>query len=189
CGVPARSMILKAMVLASCLAQASPLAAQPVRGSARSADAAPGAAPGTEDALLSEGSLDARIAVMGLDALGMDSERVARLESLFRSELARLSRHPLPGRRTIERTVRRSRALRACSGDDACLADIGKALGVDVVVSGNVAALGDSYILNIKAVDVRTGAQLRRIASDPLRGNPDELIEAVRVAAYRLLAP
>lgn len=36
---------------------------------------------------------------------------------------------------------------------------------------------------------MKTGKQLRRIATDPLRGSPDELIEAVRVAAYSLLAP
>jgi hypothetical protein len=43
-------------------------------------------------------------------------------------------------------------------------------------------------VLNIKVVDVATGKS-QRIQSDPLRGSPDELIEGVRVAAYRLLAP
>jgi hypothetical protein len=43
-------------------------------------------------------------------------------------------------------------------------------------------------VLNIKVVDVGTGKS-QRIQSDPLRGSPDELIEGVRVAAYRLLAP
>lgn len=142
-----------------------------------------------DDPLLSQGALDARIAIMRFDALGMDAEPVARLEALFRHELDRLARHPLPSRRAIESTIRSSRQLRSCSGDNQCLAEIGRALAVDMVVSGNVAALGDSYILDIKVVDSRSGRQIRRISSDPLRGNPDELIEAVRVAAYRLLAP
>ncbi|MEM9491535.1 MAG: PEGA domain-containing protein, partial [Myxococcota bacterium] len=49
--------------------------------------------------------------------------------------------------------------------------------------------LGSSYILNIKVVESSTGKRLGRISSKPLRGTPDELIDAVRVAAYRLLAP
>jgi len=57
------------------------------------------------------------------------------------------------------------------------------------VVTGTVGALGDSYVLNIKAVDAGTAKQLTRIQSDPLRGSPDDLIEGVRVAAYKLLAP
>ena len=41
----------------------------------------------------------------------------------------------------------------------------------------------------VKAVDAGTAKQLTRIQSDPLRGSPDDLIEGVRVAAYKLLAP
>jgi hypothetical protein len=134
--------------------------------------------------------IEGKIAVLELEALGMDEEPVARLETLFRMELERLAGESLPTRRQIDRAIRSSRRLRRCSGDDKCLAAIGKKLGVDLVVTGNVAALGDSYVLNIKAVDVATGQKLpRRIATKPLRGSPDELIEAVRVAAYKLLAP
>lgn len=127
-----------------------------------------------------------RIAVTGFDALGMDTERVARLEALFRMELERLAGAPVATRLDVARLPRR---YRRCDGSARCLIAIGKRLEVDLVVSGNVAALGDSYVVNIKVVDVATGEELRRIASDPLRGEPDALIESIRVAAYRLLAP
>ena len=129
-----------------------------------------------------------RIAVLGFDPLGMDEEKVASLEALFRMELERLAGGPTPSRREIARALRGTRLV-GCAGENACLAGIGKRLGVDLVLSGNVAELGDSYVVNIKVVNATTGAELRRIASDPLRGNPDELIDSVRVAAYRLLAP
>jgi hypothetical protein len=132
-------------------------------------------------------SLDLKIAVLRFDALGIEPELVARLETLFRMELDRLDKQPLPGRRDIERAL--TPELRDCSGDDKCLAAIGKKLGVDVVVTGTVGAMGDTYVLNIKAVDASTAKQVQRIQSDPLRGSPDELIEGVRVAAYKLLAP
>ena len=121
-----------------------------------------------------------------LMALGMDSERVLRLETLFHKELERLSGNPVPSRLSVQKLSRR---LQRCDGQSKCLTAIGKALNVDYVISGNVAALGDSFILNIKAIDVTTGKELRRIESDPLRGQPEKLIDSIRVAAYRLLAP
>jgi hypothetical protein len=173
--------IIVALVVS--LLAAAPVEAQPEGALPRGDLAVAVDDPGPEQALTQ------RIAVWRLDALGMDAELVARLETLFRMELDRLAAQPLPTRREIDRAIAGSRELRECSGDDRCLVQIGKKIGVDVVVTGSVAALGDSYTLNIKAVEVGSGKQLRRIATDPLRGSPDELIEAVRVAAYRLLAP
>ena len=149
---------------------------------ARTAAAQPGSPEtGPEQAIAQ------RIAVWRFDALGIEPELVARLETLFRMELDRLAKQPMPSRREVERAVTTDQ--RECTGEERCLGAIGKKLGVDVVVTGTVGALGDSYVLNIKAVDAGTAKQLTRIQSDPLRGSPDDLIEGVRVAAYKLLAP
>jgi hypothetical protein len=134
-----------------------------------------------------EEAISQRIAVWRFDALGIQTELVARLETLFRMELDRLAKQPMPSRREIERVITADQ--RECTGEEKCLGAIGKKLGVDVVVTGTVGAMGDSYVLNIKAVDAATAKQLQRIQSDPLRGSPDDLIEGVRVAAYKLLAP
>ncbi|HEY5938051.1 MAG TPA: PEGA domain-containing protein [Kofleriaceae bacterium] len=139
------------------------------------------AQPGPEELLTQ------KIAVWRFDALGIEAELVARLETLFRMELDRLAKQPMPSRRDIERVI--SADQRECTGEEKCLAAIGKKLGVDVVVTGTVGSMADSYVLNIKAVESSTGKQIQRIQSDPLRGSPDDLIEGVRVAAYRLLAP
>jgi hypothetical protein len=171
-----------AAALLAVIAGGAPASAQPAPSS-QGEVAVTADDPGPEQALTQ------RIAVWRLDALGMDAELVARLETLFRMELDRLASRPLPTRREIDRAIAGQRELRDCSGDDRCLVQIGKKVGVDVVVTGSVAALGDSYTLNIKAVDVGSSKLLRRITTEPLRGSPDELIEAVRVAAYRLLAP
>jgi hypothetical protein len=158
------------IVLALVLAGARSAAAQP-----RSPETGP------------EQALTQRIAVWRFDALGIEPELVARLETLFRMELDRLAKQPMPSRREVERAVTANQ--RECTGEEKCLGAIGKKLGVDVMVTGTVGALGDSYVLNIKAVDAGTAKQLTRIQSDPLRGSPDDLIEGVRVAAYKLLAP
>jgi hypothetical protein len=139
------------------------------------------AQPGPEELLTQ------KIAVWRFDALGIEAELVARLETLFRMELDRLAKQPMPSRRDIDRVITADQ--RECTGEEKCLAAIGKKLGVDVVVTGTVGSMADSYVLNIKAVASSTGKQIQRIQSDPLRGSPDDLIEGVRVAAYRLLAP
>jgi hypothetical protein len=169
------------------VAAVAPVAAQPAPAPAPAPAAAPTGDAATEAA--PEAALTQRIAVWRIDALGLDAERVARLDTLFRMELDRLASRPLPTRRDLDKAVAGDPALASCTGEDRCLAAIGKRLGVEVIVAGTVAAMGDSYILNIKAVDVASGSQLRRIATEPLRGSPDELIDAIRVAAYRLLAP
>jgi hypothetical protein len=130
--------------------------------------------------------LNKKIAVWRFDALGIDPEIVQRLETLFRMELDRLDKQPLPSRAAVDKSV--TPAEQNCTGEEKCLAAIGKRLGVDLVVTGTVGSLGDNYVLNIKVVDVATGKS-QKMQSDPLRGSPDDLIEGVRVAAYKLLAP
>ncbi|MBA3542455.1 MAG: hypothetical protein H0T79_22760, partial [Deltaproteobacteria bacterium] len=151
------------------------------------AQPAPPPAPSPDGGPGPEEALGQKIAVWRFDALGIQPELVGRLETLFRMELDRLAKLPMATRREIERLV--STEQRECTGEEKCLAAIGKKLGVEVVVTGTVGALGDTYVLNIKAVDVATAKQLQRIQTDPLRGSPDDLIESVRVAAYKLLAP
>ncbi len=145
------------------------------------------AQPAPDQGVGPEAALSQKIAVWRFDALGIEPELVARLETLFRMELGRLSKMPLPTRRDVERAITTDQ--QQCTGDEKCLAAIGKKLSVDIVITGTVGAMGSDYVLNIKAVDVATAKQVQRIQSDPLRGSPDELIEGVRVAAYKLLAP
>lgn len=169
------SLVVSVLVVLAPVASVTVARAQP----------APAPAPAPTEG--PEAALDQKIAVWRFDALGIEPELVARLETLFRMELARLSKHPLPTRREIERAV--TSEQQNCTGEERCLAAIGKKIGVDVVVTGTVGAMGSSYVLNIKAVEVASQKQIKRIESDPLRGSPDDLIEGVRVAAYRLLAP
>src|SRR5215468_5502838 len=173
-------LVLRALtsLVVSALIIVAPITARADRQAPASA---PGAAVGPEEVL------DQKLAVWRFDALGIDPELVARLETLFRMELDRLDRQAMPSRRDIDRQI--TGDARDCTGEDRCLAAIGKRLGVEVIIAGTVGQLGDNYVLSIKSVDVATARTLQRIQSDPLRGQPDELIEGVRVAAYRLLAP
>jgi len=51
--------------------------------------------------------------------------------------------------------------LKACEGDEACLAELGKLVGADVVVTGEVGGLGDSRVVYLGATDVGAAKELR----------------------------
>ena len=130
----------------------------------------------------------ARLAVFRIDALGLDPPIVARLEGLLRAELGRLADATLPGPRALERLRLEHPALNDCTGEARCLARAGRLLAVEQIISGNIGALGQSYVINLKLVDVAAAREIRRV-SDTLSGAPERLIEAIRLAAFRLVAP
>ncbi len=129
-----------------------------------------------------------KLAVFRIDPLGVEPQIVARLEGLFRLELSRLADAAMPSRSEVQRTLARNPALQNCTGDVRCLVKIGRLLGVERVISGNVGGLAGSYVVNLKIVDVPKNKELRRI-QEPISGEPGQLIEAVRIAAYGLVAP
>jgi hypothetical protein len=124
------------------------------------------------------------LALVPLEPLGLPPERALRLEELLRAELERLVGHALPARELVQRDG----ALARCGGELGCLAAAGRRLGVRLIVAGNLGELGDSHVVNLKLIDAQRRLEVRRV-SERLRGAPDGLIEAVRVAAHRLLAP
>ncbi len=129
-----------------------------------------------------------KLAVFRVDPLGVDVQIVARLEGLFRLELSRLADASMPSPGEIQHALRSNPALQNCTGEVQCLVKVGKLLGVEQVISGNVGGLGDSFVVNLKLVSVADAKEVRRI-QEPISGKPDQLIEAVRVAAYGLVAP
>ena len=128
------------------------------------------------------------LAVARLEPLGLDPRRAAPLEALFRIEIERLARAPLAPLSRIDRELTTDPKLRLCTASPECLGALGAKLGVSQVVAGTIGELGTSYVIDVKLVDVATRKELRRV-STPLEGTPDDLIEAVRVAAHQLISP
>jgi hypothetical protein len=77
-------------------------------------------------------------------------------------------------------------ALKACEGDVACLTELGKLVGAQVLVSGEVGGLGDSKVIYLNATDVTTGKELR---STTLTIGPKDDGGGATGAAIRLLDP
>jgi hypothetical protein len=127
-------------------------------------------------------------ALYRLDPLGIEPEIVDQLERILRVELERVLGERLPSRAEVEKVASANRKLAGCTADPACLAPLAGLLHANRVIAGNVGALGDSYVVNLKLVDAADTRELRRVSAT-LRGSPAELIDEIRVAAYRLVAP
>ena len=128
------------------------------------------------------------VALFRLEPLGVAPQIVQRLDGLLRLELSRLSDAAPVSLARVHASIRSRPELSQCTGAAACLTAVGRALGVQRIVAGNVGALGSDYVLNVKLLEVDSGRELRRLQM-ALRGASAQLIEAVRVAAYRLVAP
>jgi len=126
-------------------------------------------------------------ALFRLDPLGIEPQIVDQLQHILHSELARVVGQQLPSDKAVADVVAANPRLANCTADPACLAPLAKALHVTRVVSGNVGGLADSYVVNLKLVD-DNGRELRRVTAT-LSGSPEELIDEIRVAAFRLVAP
>lgn len=136
----------------------------------------------------STSALAEKVAIFRMDSLGVDALIVARLEALLRIEVDRLVGEASPKKSQLARLLTRRPHLRNCTGELACLSEVGRLLEVGRVIAGNVGGLGDSYVVNLKLVDAQRQSEIRRI-QETISGEPDQLIEAVRVATYGLLAP
>lgn len=79
-------------------------------------------------------------------------------------------------------------ALKSCEGDHACLAELGKLVGAQIVVSGEVGGLGDSKVIYLSATDATNGKEMRSttLVIGAAIGNDDG---GASGAAIRLLDP
>ncbi|MBN2361795.1 MAG: PEGA domain-containing protein, partial [Deltaproteobacteria bacterium] len=83
-------------------------------------------------------------------------------------------------------TLEMEKQLNECA-NDSCMADIGGALGVELMISGNISRIGSQYVINLKLLDVRNARAINRISrgvaanEDALLSNlPDIIAELVK---------
>ena len=73
-------------------------------------------------------------------------------------------------------SVERQKQLLGCS-EGSCLADIGGALGVDRIVTGSAAKLGESWLLHLQLVDAKNAQVLRSADRRKKNGSIDDLLD------------
>ncbi len=80
-----------------------------------------------------------------------------------------------------------TRRMFATCDDNSCLAEIGGALGVQLLAAASLGAVGEQYVFNIKILDVSRAKVLSR-ASELMDRDDSELIAGIRKAVGKVLA-
>jgi len=108
---------------------------------------------------------DRTVAITPLSTLGAEDKSAATKKLLGQIEQAFAS---LPGTKVIPAAQvsaaidkAKKPQLKQCEGEPACVTDLGKLVGAQFVVSGEVGGLGDSKVVYLKLTDVTAGRELR----------------------------
>ncbi|MBI5507764.1 MAG: hypothetical protein HY903_03310 [Deltaproteobacteria bacterium] len=131
----------------------------------------------------------AEVVLMPLTSLGSTEQSLAAVEGVLAAELAKLASARFATAASLAAADPELAAgLVACDGVVSCLVDLLRTRKLTALVVGNVAGLGDHLVLNLKLIDVTSGAERRR-AREEMSGGDRELIKPMRRAAVMLLAP
>lgn len=83
----------------------------------------------------------------------------------------------------------KQKQLAGCESDASCLAEIGGALGVDKLITGNVGYLGETYIVSLQLTDVHTATVESRAQTRVKKGNEQQLVESTDALVRQLIDP
>ncbi len=129
------------------------------------------------------------IAVMEFTSKGgVTAQQMDSLADLLANQIRETGRFRVVGKSDIRALLnfQEQKQLLACT-DEACVSEIGGALGVRWIVVGNVSKFGTSYLLNLKLVEVKA-ASVRKGISRKVSGGQEALIDALQQAAVDLVA-
>ncbi len=134
--------------------------------------------------------VDAAIAFVGLDGLGLENSTVQPIERLLKRALADLTGAEVlsPDDVTAALLDPRLERLRSCSGELDCLVDLGGVLEVEAVIYGTLTRLGKHFVVVLKLIATEASTEKSRVRQ-VLTGEKSELVDAVRAAAVKLLDP
>lgn len=125
------------------------------------------------------------VVLMPLRSLGVPADVVRALEVTLRNELAVLPEARLAAEKDLASVLKQEPD---CESKIACEATAAARIGARELITGTTSQLGDSFMVDLKLVDARSAQELRRVTY-PVSGSQDALIERLREAAVRLLAP
>lgn len=126
-------------------------------------------------------------AVLDLRAAGLPEELAVNLTQLLAAELKSVEGATVISRDDIASMLRmeQDKLLLGCD-DSSCMAEIGGALGVDMLVAGQVGKVAQSYVISLRMIQPAEAKVASRI-SETFSGQEEQLLPAIRHAGRRLV--
>lgn len=124
------------------------------------------------------------VAVLPLRMLGVPAGDAQALEKALHAEVAALPEVSAANPDAVASALKHEPE---CMAQLACAAAAAAKAGARQFITGTVSSLGDTYTIDLKLIDARTGQELRR-ATHPVSGREDRLVELLRATVVELLA-
>lgn len=118
---------------------------------------------------------------------GVTQKQMDALGDMLANEIREMGDYRVIGKSDIRAALNfeEQKSLLGCT-DEACIAELGGALGVRWVVVGNVSKFGQTFLLNLKILDVEK-IRVAKGVSKKVTGGEDMLIDALAAAAGELI--
>jgi len=133
---------------------------------------------------------DRVVALAPLSTLGAEDTSAAskKLAAEIEQGLAAVPGTKVIGAAQVSEAIAKAKKpqLKACEGDAACVVELGRVVGAQIVVTGEVGGLGDSRVVYLGATDIATGKELR---ATTLAIGATDAAGGAAGAAMRLLDP
>ena len=121
-----------------------------------------------------------KIAVLDFQARGVDPGLAQSAGTIVASELNKLEVFKVISREDIRNMLsfEKDKQSLGCEADQACLAEIGGALGVEYIIAGSLAKIGDQTVLSMALNNTRSATVENRL-SETVSSQGDALIKAI----------
>jgi TolB-like protein len=130
-----------------------------------------------------------KVAVLEFKAeRGVDESLARLLDEIMLAELAPIESIETLGKSDIQSMLgfEKEKQLLGCTDEVSCVAEIGGALGVAKMITGQLGKVGSLFVINLKLIDIQKAKVVSRV-SETVNGQEDKLIEGVRKAVRQLL--
>ncbi|UCD83810.1 MAG: PEGA domain-containing protein, partial [Deltaproteobacteria bacterium] len=119
------------------------------------------------------------IGVLDLEAKeGVPSSAIAPLSDSLRKELFNTKKFKVLDRKNMHVILKEQGFQQVGCTSSECAVEAGRLLGVEKMVTGNIAKLGDTYYISVTVTNVETG-EVESIADEKCRGEIEKLFDAI----------
>ncbi len=127
-----------------------------------------------------------KIAVMNFQASGVEKSLAHNITEIVTVELKQFQGFQVISHTEIS-TMLSFEGVKQSMGcsDEGCMAEIGNALGVNYIVNGNIGKIEETYLVNLKVIDIREAKIIGR-EQESFVGPADDLLPAARFALRRV---
>jgi TolB-like protein len=125
------------------------------------------------------------VAVIDLSGKNVPESGIVALSNVVRRELVRIGNFNVVDRGNMETILQEQGFQQTGCTSQECIVQVGKILGVQKMVSGNIGQLGKKFIIDLQITDVQTG-KIEKIETEEFIGEIENLDKSVILVTRRL---